>query len=102
MPEVEQYMDPEIECDNRSVTRRCGKQADNEELFCLGMLTASMVLCSLCSVDAPHCTLECPNWMSTLQLATARCTSKLVDRHVWTPEQRPRALGDDLGAVEPN
>ena len=49
MPEVEQYMDPEIECDNRSVTRRCGKQADNEELFCLGMLTAWMVLCSLCN-----------------------------------------------------
>ena len=38
-------LDPEIECDNRSVTHGGGKQGDNEELVSLGMLTAWMVLC---------------------------------------------------------
>ena len=45
--------------------------------------------------------VECSNWISTLHLVqrlATPCTSKLVHRHVWTPEQRLGALGD-LGAL---
>ena len=79
-------VDPEISCDNRSVTRAGGKQADNEELGSLGMLTAWMVLCSvflhgsntlfMALLYQFNPSVECPNWIYLLlykQISASAC-----------------------------